>query len=86
MKSNQEEADTKVILHGLHALQLTLGDVVIPSPSGDADILVLMVSLTKDKTERVFLDNGTGQHRHTIRLSDLDMSDETKDSPRIHWV
>ena len=66
LTSNQEEADTKVILHGLHALASQTGDIIIRSPSGDTDILVLMVALLKENTERVILDYGCGQNRHKI--------------------
>ena len=43
--SNQPEADTRVILHAVNALESPGYDVAISSPSGDTDILVLVASL-----------------------------------------
>ena len=37
LTSDQE--NTKVVLHCLHALQSTVNDVVVGSPSGDTDII-----------------------------------------------
>ena len=51
-----EEADSRVITHARHVLntnsQLT---VKIRSPSGDADIIILAVSLIVEGKERVYL-------------------------------
>ena len=41
LSSKQQEANTKVILHGLHALQTSNGNACIRSPSGDTAILVI---------------------------------------------
>ena len=48
--------------------------MVSRSPSGDTDILVLMVSLLDEDRDRVTLDYGCGQSRHLIRMVDIDMS------------
>ena len=46
LTSNQEEADTKIFLHCAHILKENDTDiVVIRSPSGDTDILVLATAL-----------------------------------------
>ena len=46
LSSNQEEADTKVIRHAIHALNSKqYGDVIIRSNSGDTDINVLALSI-----------------------------------------
>ena len=45
VKSNQEEADSKVILHCLDALNDLEAAIIIHSPSADTDIMVLSVSL-----------------------------------------
>ena len=45
LKSNQEEADTKVILHNLHVLRNSELSVVLRSPSGDTDIMVLALGI-----------------------------------------
>ena len=47
--SNQEEADTKVILHCHHILNESTDSIItLRSPSGDTDIIVIAVSLVKD--------------------------------------
>ena len=43
LKSNQEEAGTKVILHAMNVIK-SGGDVAICSPSGDTDIMVLALA------------------------------------------
>ena len=40
LSSDQEEADTKVVLRASHALQKSNGNVCIRSPSSDTDVLV----------------------------------------------
>ena len=57
LSSDQEEADTKLILHCHHAMN-SMEKVVLRSPSGDTDILVLaLASLERDT---VYLDYGNG--------------------------
>ena len=60
--SNQEEADTKVILHCYHILNQSTNSIEV-SPSGDTDIIVLAISLLKDFGDRVLLGNGNGKHK-----------------------
>ena len=43
LKSNQEEAGTKVILHSMNVIR-SGGDAAICSPSGDTDIMVLVLA------------------------------------------
>ena len=46
LSSNQEEADTKVVLHILHILQQSPGyKVHLRSPSADTDILVILLAM-----------------------------------------
>ena len=74
LASNQEEADTKVLLHCLHSLTCNPEkNVTVKSPSGDVDITVIMTSKLLNNAERVFLDYGTGVHRKGMWLSDVDM-------------
>ena len=50
LSSNQEEADTKVILHAVHTLnKYSSKHIIIRSPSGDTYVLVLAVSLTEEE-------------------------------------
>ena len=59
--SNQEEADTKVVLHSIHAHNRDqVKNVIVRSLSGDIDIIVIMIGLLLDKETRCFLDSGSG--------------------------
>ena len=50
---NQEEADTKVILHSMNVIKKSELGVVLRSPSGDTDIPVLVVLI--DDKNRVYM-------------------------------
>lgn len=67
--SNQEEADTKVLLYSIHAPNRDpMKNIIITSPSGDIDI-VIMIGLLLEKETRCFLDNGSGINRKGLRLT-----------------
>ena len=75
LTSNQEEADTKVILHCRDALNTDPGSaVILRSHSGDTDITVLSVSLLYEYKERVFLDCGCGKYKKGFWLKSIEMS------------
>ena len=76
--SNQEEADTKVILHTLEALKSN-GNVCIRSPSGDTDILVIAISLLKGNS-RVLVDTGNGNRRKKIWLDSITLTKRQQDA------
>ena len=80
LKSNQEEADTKVILHCLDALMTPESTVVLRSHSGDTDIMVLAVTLIRNSCERLFIDYGCGKNRRAVQLSNITMSEREKDA------
>ena len=70
LSSNHEEADTKVILHCHHALmEDTSTKVILRSPSGDTDVMVLAAAFL-DK-HRTYIDYGNGKGRRGIWLKDL---------------
>ena len=72
-----EEVDTKVIAHAIEYLPSSNEkNVLIRSPSGDPDIIVLCVSLLYTYKERVFIDNGTGKSRKLIWLGGINLSHE----------
>ena len=63
LSSNHEEANAKVILHCYHSMQEdSSSKVVLRSPSGDTDILVLATALLN--SNRVYLDYGKGMLRN----------------------
>ena len=51
LTSNQEEADTKVVLHCLDALRTPDATVILRSPSVDTDIMVLVVTLIRENLQ-----------------------------------
>ena len=54
LASNQEEADTKVLLHCLHSLTCNQKkNVIVRSPSGDVDTTVIMISQLLSNADRV---------------------------------
>ena len=57
LASNQEEADTNVLLHCLHSLTCNQEKkVIVRSQSGDVNITVIMISKLMNNAYRVFLD------------------------------
>ena len=79
--SNQEEADTKVILHSHQALEeCRSNQVLLISPSGDTDILILIVSLLHDFKERIVLDNGSGNSQKLIWMGTVEFSSNRRES------
>ena len=66
LTSNQEEADTKVLLNSLGVLNNTDMFVYLRSRSGDTNILVLALGIIRDHKERVFYDYGNGNHPRSI--------------------
>ena len=71
--SDHEEAETKVILHCIYVLtEYADMEVVLLSPSGDTDIMVIALSTIGD-LNHVYFDYGTGSNRHSWWL-EIDMS------------
>ena len=74
--SNQEEADTKLVLHSLHALnESPRKKVIVRSPSGDTDVLVILLSKMIGHQDKIYLDYGTGLNRKGLWLSNVVMSE-----------
>ena len=77
LSSNQEEADTKILLHCQHVRErYPQKGIIVRSLSADIDILVIL--LGKSECQQIYLDSGTGLHRKGIKLSDIEMSTERK--------
>ena len=75
LASNQEEADTKVLLHCLHSLTCNQEkNVIVRSPDDD----ITFISKLLNNADRVFLDHGTGVHRKGMWLSDVDMPESER--------
>ena len=80
--SNHDEGNTKVILHAYRILIEDADAVVtIRSPSGDTDILVLMIGILYSFRDRVILDDFHGtKGRKSYRLGDIELDDEIVES------
>lgn len=70
--SDQEEADTKVVLHALDALSANTGNVAIRSPSGDTDIFVIALGIVNERS-RLKFDYGSGTNRKAIWLDEVEI-------------
>ena len=79
LSSNQEEADTKLCLHTLHALAtVENGYVIVRNHSGDVDINAMLIAKVIPEPSRVILDIHKGKHRKTIKLSDVSLTNDDK--------
>jgi len=75
--SNQEEADTKVVLHTLEALRATDENVCIRSPSGDTDIIVIAAGVVEESA-RVLVDSGNGEKRRKLWLDAITLTENQR--------
>ena len=74
LASNQEEADTKVILHSHQILKSNeTFAITLRSPSGDTDIAVLTAALLSEFRNRVLIHDGSGDNRKVMRSSNIDI-------------
>ena len=65
--SNHEEADTKIMAHAMQFLEENENHrVIIRSPSGDTDTLVLTVSVLYSHKARILLDKISGKERKSV--------------------
>ena len=77
----KNKIQTKIPLHCHHALQLNReSKVVVRSPSGDVDILVILFGVI-DIQYCVYLYSGTGNGRKCILLGDIDLTTYLKNHP-----
>ena len=76
LTSDQEEADTKVVLHSYFALNQDQKNVILASHSADTDIIVLMAAHLKSQYgHRIFIINGSGTNKIKFWLKDLSIDD-----------
>lgn len=68
--SSHEEADTKIILHCMHAVQnATPEALVVRSP--DTDVFLLLLAFAVKISSPLFFDTGTGNNRRLLDITDL---------------
>ena len=68
--SNQEEADTRIILHVLHILKQEPSVDSITVRCSDTDVLVLLMYYCIDVSVPVYFDTGHGNHRRLISINE----------------
>ena len=76
LRSNQEEADTKVILHSINIIR-SGHSVVLRSPSGETGIMVLALALIDD-LDKVYFDYGNGKNRKRVWLGAIPLQENEK--------
>ena len=78
--SNQEDADTKIILHAHKILEYIPEDenIIIRSHSADGDINVIAITILQHKLNQVFIDFGKGAYRKGVWLGELKLSPTKK--------
>ena len=79
LSSNHEEADTKLLLHANYQLSQDHTKVIIVrSPSGDMDIIILFVSRFDEDSEMIHIYFGTGKNRKILSVGSINMSRELR--------
>ena len=68
LRSNHEEADTRLILHAKHATA-THNNVIIKSP--DKDVLILSIAMQQRIENEMFFLTGTGNRCRCIPVSTI---------------
>ena len=79
LSSNQEQADTKVILHSGYTISTTEGSIILRFSSGDTDIMIIAISLI-DASKRVLVNYGNRKNRkgEGIWLNSIDLDDNVR--------
>ena len=54
--------------------------ITLRSPSGDTDIVVLTVALLYEFRNRVLIDDGSGDSRNVIQISNIDIEKDLVDA------
>ena len=69
LKSDQEEADTKIVLHALDATANAATEIRIHSP--DTDVFILALRCYPDHCQNMVFVTGKGEAYHTIKLQPI---------------
>ena len=72
LKSDQEEADTKVVLHALSPLSTSNDNACIRSPCGDTDIFMIALGTILQRS-RVKFDYGNVSNKKEIWLDQINL-------------
>ena len=77
LRSDQEEADTKVILHCHGALKENSNDsIIFRSASDETDILVLAVAHLFNQKRRAYIDSGRSTSGKVYWMNDIVLSED----------
>jgi len=82
LHSSQHEADTRIILHCLHADRTSPEPCSIVVSSPDTDVFVLLLYYAKDIKKSLLFQTGSGNKR---RLIDIHAVVNRKHDPGITW-
>ena len=74
LNSNHIEADTKIALHSSYAVE---GHVVVRSPPGDVDILLVLLQLLSNQ-DGIIIDCGNGNNRKASFLRNIKIEKDLK--------
>ena len=66
---NQEEADTKLLLHSHHASRNGFDDIITQSP--DTDVFLLMSSMSNEIAGKLYMKTGTRGKTRMIDIADV---------------
>ena len=72
--SEQEEADTRIVLHCQYAGLEAGSDVSIVVRSPDTDVLVILTFYSSTIRQKVLFDTGTGNNRRIIDISSISVA------------
>jgi len=68
LNSKQEEADTRIVLHCLHAKESSMSDTVVVVRSLDTDVLIILVHYAGRIKVRLYFDTGLGNKRRMMNV------------------
>ena len=71
LRSNQEEADTRIVLHCLDISRHSPSNAIITVRSPDTDVFILLLHFTSSLEQTVLFDTGTGDKRRLINVKQV---------------
>ena len=76
LESTQEEADTRMMLHVIHATNQLISNIVIHTP--DTDVVVIALSVSETVSSSLYIKTGTKNRTRIINLNDVKSSLATR--------
>ena len=76
LSSEYEEVDYMFVAYSV----IEEGNIMIRSPSGDVDIIVMLIANLDKISATVYVDNGTGNNRKVLHLNSCTLSSEIRDA------